>query len=118
MSTIYIDTEFKCHVANDGTMAAVETDFFNGKSAAYIEGYRFVPFGAEWTRSDGVAFRGEMITPWKPWEELDDAQRDYERQQLEEANAQNAQLLETMAAMVEEVYESDLAVFESGGEGL
>ena len=103
MSTIYIDTEFKCHVANDGTMAAVETDFFNGKSAAYIEGYRFVPSGAEWTRSDGVAFRGEMITPWKPWKELDAAQRDYERQ-----------LLETMAAMVEEVYESDLAVFEEG----
>ena len=31
---------------------------------------------------------------------------------------QNAQLLETVAAMVEEVYESDLTVFESGGDGL
>lgn len=31
---------------------------------------------------------------------------------------QNAQLLEAMAAMVEEVYESDLTVFESGGDGL
>ena len=30
------------------------------------------------------------------------------------ANAQNAELLETMAAMVEEVYESDLTVFEEG----
>ena len=99
-------------------MTEVETDFFDGKCQAYIEGYRFVPAGETWVREDGVAFRGEMITPWKPWEELDDAQRDYERQLLEEANAQNAQLLETMAAMVEEVYESDLAVFESGGEGL
>ena len=55
-----------------------------------------------------------MITPWKPWEELDAYQRACERQQLEAANAQNAELLETMAAMVEEVYESDLTVFEEG----
>ena len=108
MSTIYIDTEFKCHVANDGTMAAVETDFFNGKSAAYIEGYRFVPSGAEWTRSDGVAFRGEMISPWKPWEELDAAQRAYERELAETLSAENAALLSDMAQLVEEVYQSDM----------
>lgn len=99
-------------------MTEVETGFFDGKCPAYIEGYRFVPDGKTWVREDGIMFQGEMIAPWKPWEELDDAQRAYERQLLEEANAQNAQLLETMAAMVEEVYESDLAVFESGGEGL
>lgn len=114
MRMIYIDSDFKCHVSGDGTMTAEETDFFDGKCPAYIEGYRYVPPGERWVREDGVVFRGEMITPCKPWEELDDAQRDYERQQLEEANAQNAQLLETMAAMVEEVYESDLAVFEEG----
>ena len=79
---IYVDSDFKCHISDDSTMTAVETDFFNGKCAAYIEGYRFVPDGAEWTRSDGVVFRGEMIAPWKPWKELDAAQREYERQQL------------------------------------
>ena len=114
MRTIYIDSEYRCHTGNDGTMTAVETDFFDGKCTAYIEGYRFIPAGAEWTRSDGVVFTGEMIAPWKDWRELDAAQREYERQQLEEANAQNAELLETMAAMVEEVYESDLTVFEEG----
>ena len=82
MSTIYIDTEFKCHVINNGTMAAVETDFFDGKCPAYIEGYRYVPSGKTWVREDGVMFQGEMITPWKPWKELDAAQRDYEREQL------------------------------------
>lgn len=111
---IYIDSDYKCHISDDGTMTAVDTDFFYGKCPAYIEGYRFVPAGETWVRADGTAFPGEMITPWKPWEELDADQRAYERQQLEEANAQNAQLLETMAAMVEEVYESDLAVFEEG----
>ena len=80
---LYIDSDFKCHSTNpDGAYSTVETDFFNGKCAAYIEGYRFVPSGAEWTRSDGVVFRGEMIAPWKPWRELDAAQRAYERQQL------------------------------------
>ena len=114
MKKIYIDQEHKCHTSDNGTMRAVETEVFDGKSDNYIEGYRFVPSGETWVREDGTEFSGEMIAPWKPWEELDDAQRAYERQQLEEANAQNAELLETMAAMVEEVYESDLTVFEEG----
>ena len=80
--TIYIDTEYKCHTANDGTMTAVEADFFDGKCQAYIEGYRYIPSGYSWTRDDGTVFTGEMIAPWKPWQELDAAQREYERQQL------------------------------------
>ena len=112
---IYIDSDYQCHVEDaDGIYTAVDTDIFEGKCPAYIEGYRFVPAGETWVREDGIIFHGEMVAPWKPWGELDAAQREYERQQLEEANAQNAQLLETMAAMVEEVYESDLAVFEEG----
>lgn len=58
---IYIDNDFKCHVANDGTLTAVETDFFNGKCTAYIEGYIFVPSGKSQTRSDGVVFTGKII---------------------------------------------------------
>ena len=70
MKKIYIDSDFRCHITNDGTMTAVETDFFDGKCDAYIEGYRFVPDGETWTRSDGVVFHGEMIAPWKPYEVL------------------------------------------------
>lgn len=84
MKTIYIDSEFKCHLVNDGTMTAVETDVFDGKCDTYIEGYRFVPEGETWTRSDGVTFNGEMVAPWKPYAELDAAQREYERQMLVE----------------------------------
>lgn len=79
MRTIYIDSEFKCHTVNDGTMTAMETDFFDGKCDAFIEGYRFVPFGESWTRSDGAVFEGEMIAPWKDYNELDAAQREYEQ---------------------------------------
>lgn len=82
---IYIDNDFKCHSSNpDGTYTVVETDFFNGKCLAYIEGYRFVPSGATWTREDGIVFRGEMIAPWKDWQELDATQRAYERQLIAE----------------------------------
>lgn len=88
MKTIYIDSEFKCHTVNDGTMTAVENDFFTGKCDAFIEGYRFVPSGETWTREDGVVFRGEMTAPWKPYSELDAAQRIYEREKL--ADAENA----------------------------
>lgn len=84
MKTIYIDSEFKCHVTDDGTMAAVNTVFFDGKCDAYIEGYRFVPVGEIWTRSDGVVFSGEMIAPWRDYAELDEIQREYEKQLLAE----------------------------------
>lgn len=84
MRRIYIDSDFKCHVSNDGTMKAVETDFFDGKCDTFVEGYRFVPSGESWTRSDGVVFHGEMIAPWKDYAELDSAQREYEKQLLAE----------------------------------
>ena len=90
---IYIDSDFKCHVTNDGTMTAVETSFFDGKCDAFIEGYRYVPAGESWTRSDGVVFRGEMIAPWKPYSELDRAQRAYEREKLADAETALAILL-------------------------
>ena len=75
MGTIYVDSDFKCHVTNDGTMTAVETDFFDGKCDAYIDGYCYnIERGA--------------IYPWRPYSELDNAQREYEREKL--ADAENA----------------------------
>lgn len=83
MKTIYIDADYLCHTSNpDGIYTAVETDVFDGKCDAYIEGYRYIPAGASWTRPDGVTFEGEMLSPWKSWQDLDTVQRDYEREQL------------------------------------
>lgn len=88
MKTIYIDSEFKCHVSDDGAMQAVETNIFDGKCNAFIDGYRFIPAGKSWTREDGVVFHGEMVSPWMDYSELDAAQREYERQQM--ADMENA----------------------------
>ena len=85
MRTIYIDSEFKCHTINDGTMKAAETDFFDGKCDEFINGYRFIPDGESWTREDGSLFTGGMFSPWKPYEELDVAQREYDRELAEAA---------------------------------
>lgn len=81
MRTIYLDSDFRCHLTDDGIMTTVETNAFDGMCDTYIEGYRLVPPRESWTRPDGVTFTGEMIAPWKPWRELDSAQREYEREQ-------------------------------------
>ena len=77
---IYIDDDFKCHVSDDGTMTAVDVEFFDGKCDEFIEGYRYIPAGESWTRDDGVTFEGEMIAPWKPHGDLETVQRSYELQ--------------------------------------
>ena len=97
MKTIYIDFEFKCHIADDGTMTAVETDFFDGKCDAFLEGYRFVPSGESWIRADGAVFQGEMIAPWRPYDELDALQRDHEKRLLAEYEALINELYEEVA---------------------
>lgn len=92
---IYIDFEFRCHTTNDeGIYREVNLSesakaFFANKCTAFIEGYRLKPDGETWVREDGEVFFGcEMITPWKPYDELDAAQRQYEREKL--ADAENA----------------------------
>lgn len=63
MKTIYIDSEFKCHVTSGEGLTPIETDAFDGECDTYIEGYRFIPAGQTWTRADGMVFTGEMISP-------------------------------------------------------
>lgn len=101
---IYLDSEFKCHVSNDDTMKEVETDFFDGKCAEFIENYRFIPTGEKWTREDGVVFIGEMISPIKDYIILNDIQTAVDRTQ-DEAD-------ETLAVLVETV-QNKLDVFHA-----
>lgn len=85
MKTIYIDSEFKCHILDDGTMTAVETDFFDGKCDSFVDGYCY-------DDSNGYV----TIYPWKPFAELDAAQREYEKQLL----AEYAEALKTLGVEV------------------
>ncbi len=91
MQKIYLDADFKCYATPSEGLVEIETDAFDGKCGTYVEGYRFIPAGQTWTRTDGVVFAGEMIAPWKPWAELDAVQREYEREQYQTVVAQNAE---------------------------
>ena len=94
--TIYIDDDFRCHSSDDGTLRPVETDFFDGKCAEFIEGYRFVPSGETWTREDGIQFTGEMISPWKDYSALAQLQAVYDRMLAQQQD---------MAAALAAIYE-------------
>lgn len=105
MKTVNLDSEFKCHITNDGTMTAYETDFFDGKCDTFIEGHRIKPTGETWVREDGEVFSGgEMIAPWKPNTELDAAQREYERRLLKELRENSIPVAELEAAYQEGVH--------------
>ena len=59
-------------------MRQVNTDIFDGKCKAYIEGYRFIPTGEKWIRSDGVIFSGLMVSPAENYSILLRLQEQYE----------------------------------------
>lgn len=80
MKTIYIDQDYKCHIDNLEGRIAIETNFFDDKCNSFIEGYRYVPSSSTWLREDEEEFIGEMVSPWRPVEELQEAQRQYERE--------------------------------------
>ena len=103
--TIYIDSDYKCHTSPADGLTAIETDAFDGKCRQYIDGYRFVPAGETWTREDGQVFTGEMVTPWRPYEILVELQALYEKEQ--------AKATEEIAALVEEVFNSDMEVINN-----
>ena len=100
--TIYIDSEYKCYTFPGEGLTAIDTDAFDGKCRQYIEGYRFVPAGETWTREDGQVFHGEMIAPWRDYAILSEFQEVAQEEQ-DKATAE-------MAALVEEVYNSDMEV--------
>lgn len=85
--TIYIDSDYKCHVSAAEGRRAIETDVFNGKCAEWIESFRFVPAGETWTRGDGEVFKGEMVTPWKDLSEAYAAQAAYVTAEVEDMHA-------------------------------
>ena len=103
--TIYIDDDYKCHTSPGDGLTAVETYAFDGKCRQYIEGYRFVPAGETWTREDGEVFHGEMIAPWRDYAILSEFQ--------EVAQEEQDTATEEIAAIVEEVYNSDIGVIEN-----
>lgn len=98
---IYIDADYKCYTKAGEGLTEVETTAFDGKCTTFIEGYRFVPRGKAWIRSDGKVFNGEMVSPYKPLEPLLKAQTEYE---LEESQQENIELVGMLADVADQEY--------------
>ena len=79
---IYIDSEFRCHTAPAENLREFDVPYFDDKCDTLIEGYRYVPPGETWTRSDGVEFEGEMVAPAVDYEPLSITQLQYENQDM------------------------------------
>lgn len=75
---LYLDSDFRCHFTDDGTMRPFETDMLDGKCKEYIEGYRIVPDGETWTAEDGTVYKGFMFCPAVEIGTLEYAQRQYD----------------------------------------
>ena len=97
--TIYIDSDNKCHVTDDGTRRAFDVPFFDSKCAEFVEGYRYVPDGETWARADGEVFAGEMIAPWRDYTQLAKIQAAVDRTQAQ-ADEQISVLLDTIENLI------------------
>lgn len=84
---IYLDDNFKCHATNDGSMREVETDFFNGKCAEFIEGYIY-------DDRNGIA-----IYAWKPYSQLVAIQTAVDRAQ-DAADEKQMELLDIIENLI------------------
>lgn len=64
---VYVDKDNKCHVSDDGNMAAVEISIFDGRCKNFIEGHRCI-----------LRKNGKMVAPWKDYNILKAYQEQYE----------------------------------------
>ena len=87
---VYLDSDFICHIEKSEGYTEYETDEFDGKCRAYIEGMRIVPKEKTWTRPDGEVFHGLMVAPAVDAKGLDRAQETYEEAMALSADAISA----------------------------
>lgn len=104
MRTVYLDSDFICHLEDATGRIPYQTEMFDGKCDALVEAYRIVPEGSVWTRYDGVQFKGELISPADNY----DTAR-FHQTQFEEDN-ENMMPLDDVAELVEMVYQDDIGV--------
>ena len=89
---VYVGKDYRCHADPGEGLEAVADAFFDGKCDTFIEGYCYD------TRNGCV-----QIYPWKPYNELDAAQREYEKQLITQYETELAEL---DAALLEVQYQN------------
>lgn len=92
---IWIDAEYKVHPEPGPGLEEMSTDIFEGMAPPVARLHIYVPAGREYTKPDGETVHGEFAQSYATVQELDTAQREYEREQYQALTAQ-------LAAMDEE----------------
>ena len=83
MRTVYLDSNYICHVENAEGRTAYEVDFLDNACDLKIESDRYVPEGHRWRRSDGIIFPGPMVAYTMDSQMVEAAQQEYEKVQAE-----------------------------------
>lgn len=103
MRTIYVDCNNHVHTQYVAGYEKYDTEAFDGMADPVIACYRYFPANGE---------RVERIQAWKSSAEIHYTELEYANEQLPIVTAQNAELMEAMAQLVEEIYESDMGFLE------
>lgn len=82
--TIYIDGDCRAYTEPRDDREAVEASVFDSMPAPVIACHRYIPTGTTWISPDGLEIHGEFIQMCVSQEDLDAAQREYERQMIAE----------------------------------
>lgn len=88
--TIYLDSDFRCHLQDDGTRMAVETEAFEGKCEAFVSAYHYIPSGYSWQHQSGIIYNGLAIIADADYSVLARIQEQYEYDQEQSVDMQNA----------------------------
>ena len=61
MKTIFLDSEYMCHLTNDGTRMEVQTEVLDHLCDNAIELMRYIPEGKTWVHPKGFTVYGEFV---------------------------------------------------------
>ena len=100
--TIYLDSDYCCHLEDGDDRQAIETDAFDGMGSVFIECYRLIPEGESWVNPDGVAIHGFALFPAIHSSRFELAQKQYEEDEVNH--------LEELGALIDEIYNEDMEV--------
>ena len=87
---VYLDSNYVCHLTNDGTMREIESEYLDGLAPTVIEKTRFIPENETWVRPDGVSVFGLVKETIESIDGIENTQEQYRADLEQMSDMQNA----------------------------